>query len=86
MSIEKKTKFALALKEADLKPLEFCRAITSLTGLKYSPTMPSRWISGMHEAPPPALALAELLGRLPEEQRKDLCAGPPRKTYMRKNT
>ncbi len=80
------TPFALALKEAGLRPLDYCRAVTKLTGLPYSPVMTSRWISGVHEAPPPAVALAVLLGGLDEDDRRALIAAPPRKKYTRKNT
>lgn len=76
--------FAEALKQSGLKPLQFCRAVDKLTGASYSPTMPSRWIHGIHAAPPPAIALAVLLGRLPPEERAALTAGPPRKKYTRK--
>lgn len=77
------TPFAQALQASRLKPLEYCRAVAKLTGRPYSPTMTSRWISGLHDAPAPAVALAVLLGRLPEEERKALIAGPPRKKYTR---
>ena len=83
MTLDSSTPFALALKEAGLKPLQYCRAVTALTGQTYSPVMPSRWISGQHEAPAPAIALAVLLGRLPEDERKTLIQGPPRKKYTR---
>ncbi len=78
------TPFALALERTGLKPLEYCRAVTKLTGLPYSPVMTSRWISGLHDAPPPAIALAVLLGGLEEEDRKALTVGPPRKKYVRR--
>ena len=78
------TPFATALRESGLRPLEYCRAVTKLTGQEYSPVMASRWISGMHEAPAPAVALAILLGRLPKDELKQLVAGPPRKKYTRK--
>lgn len=77
--------FALALKQAGLRPLDFCRAVNKLTGQNYSPVMTSRWISGLHEAPAPAVALAVLLGKLPEEERRSLIAGPPRKKYVRRS-
>ena len=77
--------FTEALKQSGLKPLQFCRAVEKLTGESYSPTMPSRWIHGIHSAPPPAIALAVLLGRLPPEERAALAAGPPRKKYTRKS-
>lgn len=76
--------FALALQTARLKPLEYCRAVAKLTGKPYSPVMTSRWISGLYEAPPPAIALAVLLGGLADEDRKVLVAAPPRKKYTRK--
>lgn len=83
MTLDSGTPFALALKDAGLKPLQYCRAVTALTGQSYSPVMTSRWISGLHEAPAPAVALAVLLGRLPLEEKKALTQGPPRKKYTR---
>lgn len=78
------TPFALALKQSRLRPMDFCRAVEKLTGQKYLPVMTSRWIQGVHDAPAPAIALAVLLGRLPEEERKALIQGPPRKKYTKK--
>ncbi|MEG6503969.1 MULTISPECIES: hypothetical protein [unclassified Desulfovibrio] len=78
------TAFGLALRESKLRPLDYCRAVTKLTGQEYSPVMTSRWIQGVHEAPAPAVALAILLGRLPMEERKALIQSPPRKKYTRK--
>lgn len=78
------TPFAQALTESGLKPRQLCRAIERLTGRPFSPTMPSRWISGLHDAPPLALAVVALLARLPEEERAELIAAPPRKAYTRK--
>lgn len=78
------TAFALSLRKSKLRPLDYCRAVTRLTGQEYSPVMTSRWVRGVHEAPPPALALAILLGRLPEDERKALIQGPPRKKYTRR--
>ena len=83
---EAKTPFAMALRESGLRPLEYCRAVTKLTGQEYSPVMASRWISGLHEAPAPAVALAVLLGRLPMDERRALIQGPPRKKYTRKES
>lgn len=81
---EVSTVFGLSLRKSSLRPLDYCRAVSRLTGREYSPVMTSRWIQGVHEAPPPALALAILLGRLPEDERKALIQGPPRKKYTRK--
>lgn len=81
---ELSTPFGLALRESKLRPLDYCRAVTKLTGQKYSPVMTSRWLQGVHEAPAPAVALAVLLGRLPLEEQKALIQGPPRKKYTRK--
>ena len=83
---DSETPFAQALRAAKLRPLDYCRAVTKLTGLPYSPVMTSRWISGLHEAPPPAVALAVLLGGLEDDVKKLLIAGPPRKKYTRKKT
>ncbi len=76
--------FASALAQSGLKPLQFCRAVEKLTGQTYSPTMPSRWIGGLHKAPPPAVALAIVLGMLPKEELDGLIAAPTRKKYARK--
>ena len=76
--------FALALRESRRRPLEFGRAVTRLTGKEYSPVMASRWINGTHDAPAPAVALAMLLGRLPEDQRQELTAGAARKPYTKR--
>lgn len=81
---EASTPFALALRHSELRPLDYCRAVTKLTGQEYSPVMTSRWIQGVHEAPAPAVALAILIGRLPVDERKALIQGPPRKKYTRK--
>lgn len=78
------TPFGLALRESKLRPLDYCRAVTKLTGQEYSPVMTSRWIQGVHEAPAPAVALAILLGRRTLDERKTLIQGPPRKKYIRK--
>ena len=74
------TPFAKALQEANLRPTAYCRAVSRLTGANYSPVMTSRWIQGVYDAPPPAIALAVLLGRLPNEERETLTAAPKRKT------
>lgn len=76
--------FTLALRQSGLRPMDFCRAVEKLSGKKYSPVMTSRWIQGIYDAPAPAIALAVLLGRLPEEERKALIQGPPRKKYTKK--
>lgn len=81
---EVSTVFGLALQQSGLKPLQYCRAVAKLTGQTYSPVMTSRWIQGVHDAPPPAVALAVLLGRLPKEELQQLTARPPRKKYTRK--
>lgn len=78
--------FGEALELAKLRPRQFCRAVERLSGRSYSPTMPSRWLNGKHDAPPPAIALAVLLGRLPAEELAALTAAPPRKKYTRKTT
>jgi hypothetical protein len=82
---EVSTPFGLALRQSGLRPLDFCRAVAKLAEREYSPVMTSRWIRGVHEAPLPAVALAVLLGRLPEEERKALIEGPPRKKYTRRD-
>jgi len=76
--------FAEALKESGLRPVDFCRAVEKLTGQPFSPVMSSRWNRGFCAAPAPAIALAVLLGRVPEEERKALTQGPPRKKYTYK--
>lgn len=78
---DKPLSFSQALNDSGVKPLEYCRAVERLSGKKLSPTMPSRWLSGMHEAPPAAIALAVLIGRLPETDRQKLTEAPPRKPY-----
>lgn len=83
--MDKHSSFAEALKSAGLRPIDYCRAVAKLTGQEYSPVMTSRWNQGVHDAPPPAVALAILLGRLPEDELKQLVAGPPRKKYTRKD-
>ena len=78
------TAFALAMQQAGLRPLQYCRAVEKLTGQPYSPVMTSRWLHGQHEAPAPAVALAILLGRLSTEEREALTSGPPRKKQTKK--
>lgn len=82
--MSERSPFAEALRQSGLRPVDFCRAVEKLTGQQFSPVMSSRWNRGFCAAPAPAVALAVLLGRLPEEERKALIQGPPRKKYTKK--